>query len=370
MIEVAHIQEKIKASLFDGIVKPQHNDAGHFYKYAPTGEVFASVTTKTSVLGSDNLSHWAAGQAIGYIEKHWDSITPQNRTEVLKAAQQAHRDTFLEAGDIGTRVHVIIEEYLNEWIATGVQPPDIRTFVKEDDVRLIAAVRSAELFCNDFHVSPVISEIKIASPRYKYGGTMDALMYVGKVIHGGTGSCKEHMWSETRKHIECYHCNRKLEMELTVVDWKTSNSIDKPTYAMQVSAYFYAFKELTKVNPQGLIIVRLDKERAKYEVVRIHDKRRAFLAFLNVCKVWDWLNNGTKKMYPVIQKEVIMLDIADSVSLITLGDVGKLVTVINDKGLKDRRFVIVSVDRRSVTIQDVESDKIIRCYPENLRFII
>lgn len=308
MNKVARIQEVLRKKLPEGTVVACHTETEHYYKYAPSGEVFPSVTTKTSILGSDHLKMWAVDQALTYIDARWNDITPENRSDTFRAARMAHVSTFEEAGDIGTRGHKVIEDYLNAWIATGIQPDDIRTFVKDDDVRVMALARSAELFCNDFHVIPIVSETKVASVRHGYGGTMDALMYVGKVIEVGDRNlhCR-HVWSETSNHIECYNCNRKLKMTLSIVDWKSSNSVDKAEYAMQVSAYWMALYQLTGLRPEGMFIVRLDKQKAKYDVVRVTNRITTMKAFINCSQIYDWMHDGTSKLYPVEEKEVIKL---------------------------------------------------------------
>jgi hypothetical protein len=137
---------------------------------------------------------------------------------------------------------------------------------------------------------------------------MDALMFVGKVIKQGDLLKKcAHMWGESKKNVECFHCGRKLEMTLTLVDFKTSNSVDKTAYAQQLSAYQHALKELTKMTAKQLFVVRIDKQRAKYEVVRVVDPKKAFKAFMNCSQIYDWIHDGVTKLYPVEEKEVIKI---------------------------------------------------------------
>lgn len=314
MKQVAHLQEILKLKIPEGLVVPQHTESEHRYQYTPTGEIFPSVTGITGITSGSHLKQWAVNEAIRYLDARWDNITPENRSEMFRAAQMAHLDTLKDAGDIGTLTHGVIENYLKQWIALDNQPPDIRKFVLHDDIRLIAAVRSAELFFNDFHIIPVASELKLAHPKYKYGGTMDALMLVGTVLKEGNGSrtgfekCT-HMWSESRggKHVECFHCGRKLSMSLTLVDFKSSNSIEHDDYAEQLSAYWEALRTLTGIKTKNLFIVRLDKGKARYEVVRVTDRKKAFKAFLHTKQKYDWINDGVSKLYPVVERQTITL---------------------------------------------------------------
>jgi len=40
---------------------------------------------------------------------------------------------------------------------------------------------------------------------------------------------------------------------------------------MQVSAYWWAFFEMTGLRPKHIYIVRLDKDKAKYEVLKVKE---------------------------------------------------------------------------------------------------
>jgi len=275
-MKVANIQEKIREKIPEGLVMARHSERGHFYEYTPTRSVYPSVTTKTSILGSDHLKMWAVNEGLSYLERVWHDITLENRSEIFRAAQLAHVSTFEDAGDIGTKIHNLIEEYLNEWIDTGVQPDDIRRFVAVPDIRLIALARSAELFFNDYKATPVVAEMKVASPKHKYGGTMDALMMI--------------------------------DNKLVLCDWKSSNTVKgKDTYAMQISAYAQALYELSGIRPKELYIVRISKEKACYEVVKVTSRAKSFKAFLNTTKVYDWLHDGEQKIYPLNTKTRIKI---------------------------------------------------------------
>ena len=144
---------------------------------------------------------------------------------------------------------------------------------------------------------------------------MDLLAYVGHVIKEGnagrTGFAKcSHFWGESRggKNMECMKCGRRLKLILTMLDWKSSNSIDNHSdYAEQISAYRQGLCELTGIRPRDLWVVRLDKHKARYEVARVTDRVKALRAFLHTRKKHEWLNDGVSKLYPVVDKEIIKL---------------------------------------------------------------
>ena len=276
----AIIAEKIPS----GIVNPEHDEYGHKYRHMPTNQLFASVTTKTGILANERLKRWAAKLAVDYIDKNWDIITPDNKVSHFKAATLNHEDELQDAGGIGTQGHDVVERYLNRWMETGERPDDIRRFIIGEDARLWAISRSAEQFCIDFDVIPIASELLVASEKHKYAGTLDSLMLI----------------RQGNKHV------------FALVDWKTSNSVDKPEYAMQVSAYWQALNEMTRRNPKlartglmpkELIIVQLDKYKKKYKVVKIVSRPDSFRAYKHVCKVYDYLHNGVSKIYPYSPKK-------------------------------------------------------------------
>lgn len=272
---VERIKEIIRVKLPSNLVVAEHTDDGHFYRYIPTGVLMNSVTARTGILDSPHLKQWVAKTTVDYISTHLEVITQENKEDHFKAAQMAHRDIFLDAGAIGSVGHEAVDKYLKVWLDTGKQPEDIKVFCDGSDYREFAIARSAELFCKDYNVIPIATELRVASPKYGYAGTMDGLMIIDGI--------------------------------LTLIDWKSSNSINKDGYALQTVAYWQAFKELTGIRPKRIWIVRLDKGSAKYEIVNVQDISKAFRIFINLSKVYNWLNNGTTKLYPLNQKNIIKL---------------------------------------------------------------
>ena len=72
-------------------------------------------------------------------------------------------------------------------------------------------------------------------------------MLVGKVTKEGDLGCAHviFLYSKSRLEYGCNNCPLQIKKRFALVDWKTSNSIDKADYAMQVSAYKYALREMT-----------------------------------------------------------------------------------------------------------------------------
>lgn len=315
MMNVLELRRLIAEKIPKSLIVPEHDHMGHHYRYLPTNQVFDSVTTKGGILDNPRLKRWAANLAIQYIDRNWNIIaSSQNRDNHYKAALLAHEDTLQDAGDIGTQGHGAIDRYLIRWIETGEQPADIRDFIVGEDARLWAITRSAEMFMNDFEMVPIASECFVASPRHQYAGTLDCLAYLLKDKQPGIElpSAVKHKceWGQPCKNSrywKCGHCERVVEPILAIVDFKTSNSIDKPEYAMQVAAYHYALKELTGLNPKELVILQLDKYKAKYNTALVQDRYSAFRTFKHVCNVYDWLNNGISKTLPYTRKKEVYI---------------------------------------------------------------
>lgn len=315
---VKEIQKIIEEKIPEGLVTAQHNENGHFYLHNPTGLVLPSVTTKSSgILEAPHLKVWSARLAVEHIEANFDPNKPELSISKLKeGAIMVHRDQFEDAGGIGTLGHKVIENYLDDWILTAEKPKaDITTYIKDNDARLFAIARSAQMFFNDFNFIPIASELFVASVKHKYAGTLDGLGLVmmpqKKCPYPHMAGESEHFWMQesTRNpyKVICRNCGLKAKYEFTLLDFKTSNQIDKPEYAMQVSAYWTALKEMTGLKPSTLLIIRLDKKQAKYEVMKVVDQYSAFNAFKHIAAVYDWLKSPAKRVVTVTPKEIISL---------------------------------------------------------------
>jgi hypothetical protein len=315
-LSTKEIQNILTEKIPENLIVPQHTPEGHFYCHTPSGIVAPSVTTKAGILQDAHLKMWSANLAIAHIDKNWEILITADRNTrngIFQSAVMVHQDTFEDAGDVGTRGHKVVDAYLTEWLKTGVRPTDIRTFIAEQDSRVFAIARSAEQWITDFNADPIASELNVFSKKYKFAGQLDSLFMVEKVIKKGTlPSCKHigFRWQTSVKRPQetrCNDCGAIIKKVFTLVDWKSSNSISKATYAMQVSAYWKALYEMTRLKTEELIIVRLDKERCKYEVLRVLKPPKAFMAFVALAKVYDWLESKEQKFEPYTSKEVLSI---------------------------------------------------------------
>lgn len=310
ILTLTEFREIIKETIPKGLVVPEHDKTGHFYRHTGVDKRYASVTTKSGILESPHLKMWAANETVRYIDKNWDVITPKNKDEIFKAAVMSHQDQFEEAGDIGTQGHEIVDNYIKQWMETGDQPADIKTFITGKDYRLWAIARSAEMFCKDFDVSPVASEMFVAHTRHRYAGTLDSIMLLAHPVRKGDANCEHQMMGSPHSSFisRCFKCDRKVVQEFCLVDWKTSNSIDKLDYAMQTSAYWYAFFNMTGIRLKHIFIVRFDKKVARYQAFQVIDRIGSFRTFMHVSKAYDWMHDGHEKLGPLVPKTRILLN--------------------------------------------------------------
>lgn len=309
----AIIAEKIP----EGLIVPAHDDFGHHYRHTPSGVVFDSVTTQMAgVIDNPHLKVWASRLAVehfaGQVSMDVTVLDDMTRLVSLKESSiMMHRDTFEDAGDIGTVGHGAVERYLLEWMETGIQPTDIAKFINGQDAREWAILRSMVEFANDYYLIPIASELLVCNLKDKYAGTLDGLGFVivpTKKCNEG----KKHQFINSSttnwKKKVCDVCGYKATYQLALLDWKSSNSIKKVQYAAQVSAYSKALCLMTEnlVKPEELLIVRLDKNKAVYEVLKIADEKDSYKAFLTMVKLSKWLKNA-EPLVPPIKKTAISL---------------------------------------------------------------
>ena len=283
-----------------GKILPTHDNYGHHYAFTDSGLVVDSVTTILSILRKDHLLKWAITKGVEWLEvsDRWTRLSdPMYREELLIGAQTAHTDIRDDAGNVGTQAHNAIELYLIEWINSGVKPQDIRLFfpfvTKEEDLftevspfgdgthatkvtrkfiklnediwivdtdpRAIASARGVEKLFNKHNVVPLYSELLVGDQRYS-AGTLDFLC----------------LWDGV----------------LTLVDWKTSNHVDKISYPLQISAYKYFFQRMTGVRIPQTKLIHLSKTSDSFTVWNLVNSTACWRAFKALCVVYGWMNKG------------------------------------------------------------------------------
>lgn len=263
-----------------GKIKFVGNDDFHIYEFVESGVRQASVTTK-NILEKPFLYDYSAKKAFEYLEAEgFSTITPSNRNIHLANAIDARKVILRDSSDnVGTPAHDVIERYLDDWIKFGKIPKDITNYInkvfifdetlKKDievtDPRIYASVLSAENWCQrmDKRINPLFAEIIVGDERYS-AGKIDFIFE----------------WKDTK--------------ELVVVDWKTSNAV-YDDMALQATAYA-KFLEHMIGRKATAMIAHLSKERDSYEIYKVKDMAKNYVAFKSMCKLYDWKNNGRKKL--------------------------------------------------------------------------
>ena len=225
MLTPEQIRAVIREKIPEGLIVPAHDEMGHHYRHTGTGIVFDSVTTQMSgVIDNPHLKVWASRLAVEHFAGQI-SISPEIMKDMTRLVQlkeasiMMHRDTFEDAGGIGTVGHGAVERYLLEWMDTGVQPTDIAKFINGQDAREWAILRSMIEFANDYYLIPVASELLICNLKDKYAGTLDGLGFV-IVPHKKCNDGKRHDFmsassTDWRKKV-CSKCNYKATYQLAL----------------------------------------------------------------------------------------------------------------------------------------------------------
>jgi len=300
------VRDVLHKSLPEGLITAEHTSDSHHYRF--DGELYDSVTTKTGILDKGYLKKWAIKLAIDYIRDNASALLNENTREtVLYDASIQHEVVLEEAGDIGTLVHNEIEDYINNWILNKTRPDFAARNHDGIDSRVTSAIKGFYTFLDRHYIIPISSELLVASKKLSTGGTMDFICYMGKVIRPGTIANCFHDFRQRENFHECEHCSEAVVFELTILDWKTSNSIKgKTDYALQTVAYGQCVKELTGLEVRNYVVVRLDKKNGQYELGRVIDPIRTLEACEKIFSIYDFINQDVDHLQLETKEEVIL----------------------------------------------------------------
>lgn len=233
--------------------------------YRVDGEYYPRITTILDAAAKPQLVAWKVRTALERAKQElskWNGQTIQLTQEwidalIAEAAKEPEKVAG-EAADIGTRTHEAIDK-----IIRGQEP--------EIDHEIEPGVNAFLEWHSTSGIKLEPGEIKVASKRYGYAGTMDGIGRRGK--------------------------------DLVLLDWKTSSGIYGGSYAWQLAAYANAWEEMTGEAAKEAWVVRfskdpegeLEKRRAKdpnakiiyCEAKRIANIGLAFEAFLACKGIYD-----------------------------------------------------------------------------------
>jgi hypothetical protein len=221
----------------------------HFYDVSANGmtERLPGVTGFLGVINKPALVPWAKKEALFSVEKALvarlggEATAPVELSKdwiitVLAEASKRPQKITEEAADLGTQAHAMID-----LIVRGQEPGEIPEPIQ-------APVNAFREWWKDSGIQIVLGDTKVASRKFGYGGSLDALGWRnGKFL---------------------------------ILDWKTSSGLYNE-YALQVAAYAQAFAETYGCICEEAIVVRFGKKLPiEFEKKEVADLQLSFRTFL------------------------------------------------------------------------------------------
>ena len=240
----------------------------HKYYVGEEKEEYPSVTTiLNKVIAKPYLMYWAVKEAVSYIGENLDRVinkeiilNSENAIKILNEAKKTHEKIRDEAGEIGKETHSIIEKINNHEVLDEKQ-------MEKLDKRIRNSVNAYLFWKKQVGFEPEKSEFICYSKKHKFAGKID--------------------------------CVGKINNELVIVDFKTTNAI-YPEYWLQVAGYYGAFSEMFPDEKiKGCYIVRFGKEDGEeFEAKNIEDivlMEENFKVFLSAVDLWEWQTKQKEK---------------------------------------------------------------------------
>jgi hypothetical protein len=200
-------------------------------------------------------------------------MTLEEFTKLCMEAKGAHKEKLEDAGNIGKKAHSCLEVSVQYAIdhTNGIvlELRDVPT-----DEKAKACAEAGFVWMQVHKVRWLKTETKVYSKEYQYAGTMD-----GKAL---VTSCQD---------PSC--CNEQFKDSLSIIDWKSSNSLHIEYIFQAAGAYHHAEFEEFGEDIQNCFILRLgknDDEAGKFEPWRVPAKYfpeafQGFLTCLNLLKI-------------------------------------------------------------------------------------
>lgn len=295
-------------------ISPAHTEAGHFYRNETTGRVTKSVTTALGFVAKGYLYKWYAKLAAEHVRQNLHRLIEGDLTVLDEAQHAGERSRDTSAG-IGTTAHGAIDSFCSKWITDDIRPDvSAATFLAEGSRgEEIAACRSFDKFIAENEIIPLASELQIWYEQGKdcYAGTIDSII-LSLEVHkerAGTGECKHDYVPQPPGIFWCTNCGRETKARLILGDVKTSNTIKgKSEYAHQTEAYAKAVEKALGIKFDAIWIIRFEKSRADYEILKIGNRKQAWKEWLSISRAYDSsVERVGELLVPLTVKEVIKI---------------------------------------------------------------
>lgn len=296
----------------DGVIETLvfNKSEWRYYWCKPEGRIpLDGVTNITKICTpAPVLMRWAVKVALlrtkqllmdGYIGEQASILYESVLDEILAKAKKEDENQLEDAGAVGTAAHDWLEHVIK---ARDNEDRRHELFAKfpPDDRSASCCIAGVDWMAQH-RVKWVHTERKCFSRKYGFAGTMDGLAYVS--------SCDD---------PHC--CPNKFVDRLSVIDWKSSNSL-RVSYLFQCAAYRHAFFEETGTKIEDTWILRLDKETGKFDPWRregqdaFEEDFKGFLNCLETCRsierAEDWVSSitaGRTAVRKAAEKEVKMFE--------------------------------------------------------------
>jgi hypothetical protein len=236
----------------------------HFYRVSRPDledivapELFPGVTGILSIISKPALLPWAKREALNQVRVVLKALqlaptanvlTDEWIEDLIAKASRKPEQIKDDAADLGTLVHKYIDQ-----IIQGHMPPELRP-------EMLPAVTAFLDWWQSSQIKLLKGDTKVASVKYKYGGSLDAI--------GQQGS------------------------KLVILDWKTSNGIYNE-HALQAGAYAEAFYETFGARCEKGFIIRFGKNLPPaFEAKEILSLESSFDGFLAAKRLKENLDGG------------------------------------------------------------------------------
>jgi hypothetical protein len=211
------------------------------HQYTIRGRLIPNVSSIVKILDKPMLNKWAIRQAISYIRKNKKKLT---KDVFLQAENEAKR-VKEKAGEKGTELHKIIEEWLN---GGGMKKPRSK--------HLASGLQKFIKWAENKKMEVLHSEKKVYSKSRDYAGTCDIVA--------------------------------KIDGRLSLLDIKTGKNIYQEAYA-QVAAYGGAWNEEFPNNKiKDFYIIQISSKNGNFRAERVKNIKRHYKSFLAMKFLYEW----------------------------------------------------------------------------------
>lgn len=221
--------------------------------YTLGGKPITGVTTIIGIINKPWLVPWSAKMVVEWIREHaTKKFSEEFQTTMytlsdqqLDEAKFSHQRKKEKAGDIGTKVHKWIEDFINAKI-NKTTPPEIQP-------EFYHITRNFVQWSIDNKVKFIASEKRLYSKTYWYAGTMD------------------------------FVC--EIDGKIWIGDIKTGSGI-APEAFFQMAAYQNALQEMEEYPEiEGNVVLNCKKD-GNFEVQRSYGFKQNFESFLACLKIY------------------------------------------------------------------------------------